>query len=119
VTEGGQEQTKKEGKGFAGLSSLVSYVDTTPPPAEAMKPAAVRGTGRPGMQVTQQQPSPRQQTYQETVQPASSGSSGGKWVLGIAAVIGVLWLVEQSGNSPTSHAPVSTFGTPRSSHSIS
>jgi hypothetical protein len=70
-----------------------------------MKPAAVQGTARPGMQVTQQLPSPRQQTYQETVQPPSSGSSGGKWVLGIAAMIGVLWLVEQSGKNPTAHEP--------------
>ena len=101
-----EEQKKGEGKGFAGLSSLVSDVDTTPPaPAPKKEPAAAAsGAGRPALQPAQPQPSQRQ-TYQEPTQAPSSGSSGGKWVLGIAAVIGVLWLIGQSGKSPTSPAP--------------
>jgi peptidoglycan hydrolase-like protein with peptidoglycan-binding domain len=105
VTGGKEEQKKGEGKGFAGLSSLVSDVDTTPPPAAKIEPAAAApGAGHPAPQPAQPQPSQRQ-TYQEPAQPPSSGSSGGKWVLGIAAVIGVLWLIGQSDKSTTSPTP--------------
>lgn len=106
---GEEEQKKEEGKGFAGLSSLVSDVDTTPPPAPKKEPAAAApSTGRPAPQPTQPQPSQRQ-TYQEPAQP-SSGSSGGKWVLGIAAVIGVLWLIGQSKKNTSS--PASSYSPP-------
>jgi len=105
VTGGEEEPKKGEGKGFAGLSSLVSDVDTTPPlAAKAELAAAAPGAGRPAPQSAQPQPSQRQ-TYQEPAQPLSSGSSGGKWVLGIAAVIGVLWLIGQSDKNTTSPAP--------------
>lgn len=107
MTGGEEEQKKGEGKGFAGLSSLVSDVDTTPPPAAKVEPAAAApGAGRPAPQPAQPQPQPSQrQTYQEPTQPPSSGSSGGKWVLGIAAVIGVLWLIGQSDKNTTSPTP--------------
>lgn len=107
MTGGEEEQKKGEGKGFAGLSSLVSDVDTTPPLAAKTEPAAAAtGGGRPSPQPAPLQPQPSQrQTYQEPAQPSSSGSSGGKWVLGIAAVIGVLWLIGQSDKSTTSPAP--------------
>ena len=103
---GEEEQKKGEGKGFAGLSSLVSDVDTTPPPAAKKEPpAAAPSAGRPASQPAQPQPQPSQrQTYQEPAQP-SSGSSGGKWVLGTAAVIGALWFIVQSDKSPTSPTP--------------
>lgn len=105
MTGGEEEQKKGEGKGFAGLSSLVSDVDTTPPPAAKIEPsAAAPGAGHPAPQPAQPQPSQRQ-TYQEPAQPPSSGSSGGRWVLGIAAVIGVLWLIGQSDKSTTSPTP--------------
>jgi hypothetical protein len=106
VTGGEDEQMKGKGKGFAGLSSLVSDVDTTLPPAAKTELAAsAPSTERPAPQAAQPQPSQQHQTYQEPAQPSSSGSSGGKWVLGIAAVIGVLWLIGQSDKSPTSPAP--------------
>ena len=106
---GGEEEQKKgEGKGFAGLSSLVSEVDTTPPPApKNEEPAAsAPNAGRPAPQPAQPQSQQSQrQTYLEPAQPSSGGSSGGKWVLGIATVIGVLWLIGQSDKSPSSSAP--------------
>jgi peptidoglycan hydrolase-like protein with peptidoglycan-binding domain len=106
---GEEEQKKGEGKGFAGLSSLVSDVDTTPPPAAKKEPpAAAPSAGRPASQPAQPQPQPSQrQTYQEPAQQ-SSGPSSGKWVLGIAAVIGVLWLIGQSNKNTTSPAPAYT-----------
>lgn len=96
-----------ERKGFAGLSSLVSDVGTSPPPAAKKEPTSTSGASSSPPPPTSQtaQPQPRQEeTYQDTPQP-SSGSSVGKWALGIAAVIGVLWLVGQSDKSPTSPAP--------------
>ena len=106
MTGGEEEQKKGEGKGFAGLSSLVSDVDTTPPPAAKAEPAvAAPSTERPAPQAAQPQPGQQHQTYQEPAQPSSSGSSGGKWVLGIAAVIGVIWLFSQANKNPTPPAP--------------
>lgn len=106
MTGGEEEQKKGESKGFAGLSSLVSDVDTTLPPAAKTESAAsAPSTERPTPQAAQPQPSQQHQTYQEPAQPSSSGSSGGKWVLGIAAVIGVLWLIGQSDKSSTSPEP--------------
>jgi len=108
VAGGEEEQKKEESKGFAGLSSLVSDVDTTPPPAPKKEElaAAAPSAGHPAPQPAQppSQQSQRQ-TYQEPSQPSSDGSSGGKWVLGIAAIIGVLWLIGQSNKPTSSPAP--------------
>jgi hypothetical protein len=106
---------KDESKGFAGLSSLVSDVDTSLPPAAKKEPASTSGASSspppPASQTAQPQPR-QQQTYQEPPKP-SSGSSGGKWVIGIAAVIGVLWLIGQSNKPTTSSAP--TYSPPEQS----
>lgn len=103
-----ENNKKNEGKGFAGLSSLVSDVDTTPlPPAPKTESAgATTSTGRPASQAAQPQPQQptQRQTYQEPPQP-SSGSSGGKWVLGIAVVVGLLWLIGQSSKNTPSLTP--------------
>ncbi len=111
-----EEKNKKdESKGFAGLSSLVSDVGTSPLPSAKNEPSNTSGASSSPPPPTSQtaQPQPRQEeTYQDTPQP-SSGSSGGKWVLGIAAVIGVLWLIGQSDKSPTSPAP--TYSPPAQS----
>ena len=107
-----EEQNNGEGKGFAGLASLVSDVDTALPPPDKKEPAGTSGTStsnpRPTAHTAQPQPQSSQpQTYREPPQPPS-GSSGGKWVFGIAAVIGVLWLIGQSNNSTTAPAPTYT-----------
>ena len=102
-----EEDKKDERKGFAGLSSLVSDVGTSPPPSAKKEPSNTSGASSspPPPTLQTDQPQPRQEeTYQDTTQP-SSGSSGGKWVLCIAAVIGVLWLIGQSDKSPVSPAP--------------
>lgn len=72
MTRGGEEEPKKgEGKGFAGLSSLVSDIDTMSPPLTRNKgPAATSAnTGRPISQPDQQQPSQRQ-GYEKPAQPS-------------------------------------------------
>ena len=106
---GGEEEPKKgEGKGFAGLSSLVSDVDTSPPPPPVPKKepaAAAPSVGRPGLQPAQPQPQPSQQrqTYQEPAQPPSGDSLGGKWLLGVVVVFGVLfWLLGLSNKNEDS-----------------
>lgn len=108
---------KDERKGFAGLSSLVSDVGTSPPPSVKQEPASTSGASSspppPTSQTAQPQPSQQHQTYHEPAQPPSSGSSGGKWALGIAAVIGVFWLIGQSDKSPSSPAP--TYSPPAQS----
>jgi hypothetical protein len=117
----GEDDKKKEGKGFAGLSSLVSDVDTTPPPPPpapkkepvAAAPSAGHSASQPAQPQPQPQPSQRQ-TYQEPAQPSSGGSSGGKWVLGIAAVIGVFWLIGES-NKTTTSSSTPTYSPPAQS----
>lgn len=109
MAAGEEEQNKGEGKGFAGLSSLVSDVNTTlQPPAkqEAAGSRALSSAERPtASQNAQPEPqATQQQPYQAPSQP-SSGSSAGKWVLGIAAVIGVFWLIGQGNKQSSSPAP--------------
>lgn len=103
-----ENNKKNEGKGFAGLSSLVSDVDTAPahPAPKTESAGSTTSTGRPASQAAQPQPQQptQRQTYQEPPQP-SSGSSGGKWILGIAAVVGLLWLIGQSNKNTPSPAP--------------
>ena len=120
-----ENNKKNEGKGFAGLSSLVSDVDTTPPPPAPKTESAgsTTSTGRPASQSAQPQPQQptQRQTYQEPPQP-SSGSSGDKWLLGLAAVVGLLWLIGQSDkNTPSpapAYSPPAQTAAPRSSSPI-
>ena len=114
MAAGEEEQKKGQGKGFAGLSSLVSEVDTTlPPPAKqdaGGTGASSRAERATASQNAQTRPQPAQpQPYQAPSQP-SAGSSTGKWVLGIVAVIGVIWLLGQSNKSPDSSSTRLSFG---------
>ena len=106
----GENDKKNEGKGFAGLASLVSDVDTTPPPPAKKEPAAAAPSAiHLAPQAAQPQPPPQPTQHQTHQAPAqsSSDSSGGKWLLGIIAVIGVIiWLVSHSDNTGTSTTPV-------------
>ncbi|MGO3742393.1 hypothetical protein, partial [Kerstersia sp.] len=101
----GENDKKNEAKGFAGLASLVSDVDTVPPPAAKKEPAATAPSAtHPPQQAAQ--PQPTQHQTQASVQ-SSSNPSGSKWLLGIIAVIGVLiWLASHSYDTGTSTSPV-------------
>lgn len=116
MARGEEEQNKANCRGFAGLSSLVSDVDTSlPPPAKqeaATSDAASNAERRAASESQQPEPQPKQQPYQAaSEQPYQapsqqpSGSSTGKWVLGAAVVIGVLWLTGEADKSPSSPAP--------------
>jgi hypothetical protein len=112
VAQGSNQEKKDSNKGFAGLSSMVS--ETADIPAmTAGKPrvadsASHRAPARPA-QAPAERPNP---PYQAPPQ-ASGGSSAGKW-WGAAVVIGLIWLVSQSGNK----SPVPIVSTPSSDSSL-
>ena len=112
MKDGEEERKTGDGKGFAGLSSLVSNVDMAPAPAEKAESIAAETISEtPSQQSAQAQPSLQHQGYQEHAQSPSTGSSVGKWVLGIASIIGVLWLIGLADKSSTSHPP--TYAQPK------
>lgn len=115
-----EKKQRDDGKGFAGLSSMVSDVDATvaSTPKQQQREASSSSTqqsspaARPGRQ--EQQPGATQQTYQAPAQPSGS-SSAGKWLFGIVAVIGLIWLVNESDNNSSSR---STYSPAPSSTSV-
>ena len=105
----GEDEQKGEGKGFAGLAALVSDVDTTllaPAKQGAAGSGSSSGAERPNAsQNAQIEPQPtQQQPYQAPSRP-SAGSSTGKWVLGVAAVFWVFWLIGEGNKQSSSPAP--------------
>ncbi len=97
------DKKKDTGTGFAGLSSMVSDVDdvvvSTPKQSQKATPEPTsKKSEEKSQQPKQTQTRPASQTYQEPAQP-SGGSSAGKWLLGIAVVIGLIWLANQSDNN--------------------
>jgi len=123
-----EEKKQEEGKGFAGLSSMVSDVDDVVDgaPKQSQKTHSEPAPEQPARKSTQQTQKtatkPAPQTYQAPAQP-SGGSSGGKWLIGIAVVIGLIWLANQSDNnrpSRSAYSPGSSTSTaPASQPSIS
>ena len=98
------ENDKKEEQGatgFAGLFSLVSDVDVTPPPATTNP---INNSSTSAAPIPPKQPSP-QQPYNPPQQPSLS-SSGRKWVVGVIIGIGVLLFVGQSGKNTSSRVPI-------------
>ena len=95
-------EKKEAGMGFSGLSSLVSDVDSviTGTKQEASRPSAddtgSLNTGTTSHSVPTAESEAARQPYQQAAQQPSGGSSTGKWLLGIGAVIGVLWLLSSS-----------------------
>lgn len=103
----GEEKPKKEeGKGFSGLSSLVSDVDTLLLSSAKPEATAAPVSSSPDPSTTSQDASPpappRQRQYPPVPPVPHSGGSAGKWLMGIAAVIGVFWLIGQAGNQSSS-----------------
>lgn len=102
------EEEKQQGdeKGFAGLSSMVSDVDVTvdstpKQPQRESSSSSTEQSSPAGHPERQEEPRPAQQSYQAPAQP-SGGSSAGKWLFGIVAVIGVIWAINQSDNNSSS-----------------
>ena len=93
-------------RGFSGLSSLISEVDrdeVKPPDGDKKHvapapraPAPNRASPTPERRVDQRSSSPKPQPGR----PPST-SSGFKWLVGIACVVGVVWWINESSNSST------------------
>jgi hypothetical protein len=97
------EQKKGEGKGFAGLSSLVSAVDMTAPPAAQKETTGIPGASSSTGHSAPHNAQPKPQPHQAPSQP--SFSSSGKWALGVLAVIGVIWFIGAPNEKHSSPAP--------------
>jgi len=103
VTTGDDNSEEQPGRGFAGLSSMLSDVDASASAASKGTPrdvsdtASERNTVSPRKQAkTPPSPPPFKPHTEPSVVPSLA-----KWVLGIAAVLGVLWLVGIANeNSP-------------------
>jgi peptidoglycan hydrolase-like protein with peptidoglycan-binding domain len=99
-----EDDKNKNAAGFAGLSSLVSDVEIgTDVPKSASATSASAKQEVPDEEqksaTSAQQSSQTQSTaqpYQAPTQP--SDNSGWKWVLGIGAVIAVIWMAAGSGS---------------------
>lgn len=104
---GVNDHKKKEAKGFAGLSDLVPDIDATTPPAVKSGPGASAGCEPAPHQTASSPPlakPPDQNRPQPAPPPPSPESSAGKWVLGIALVLGVLWLMGQADKNSSSRS---------------
>ncbi len=127
----GEDQQKQgEGRGFAGLSSLVSDVNLTllPPDKQAASGSGALSSAKPPTASENTQPRPQptpntqprpQPTHEHPVQEPSkptTGTSTGKWMLGIAAVVGVLWFIGAANKKPsstsTSYSPAARSAAP-------
>lgn len=109
-----EDDKNKNTAGFAGLSSLVSDVEIdTDAPKSVSAPHVITKQEPPkddqnSATKAQQggQPQPTAQTYQAPAQP--SGNSGWKWVLGIGAVIAVIWIAGSGNKNQTSPSSYSS-----------
>lgn len=112
MTEGSEHTKRGEAKGFAGLSSLASDIDAilTPPknpgPQNRTEPASSPARPVPTPVQSPQRSKPAQ-AYQAPPR-SPSGSSGMKWLLGIGAVVGVIWYSNASSQKPSSSIPAYT-----------
>lgn len=93
------EQEKKEAnRGFAGLSSLVSDVDSAL--ANAKKETSRISADTSGTQpAPPKKPESDQQPQQRVWAQPSGNPSARKWLLGIGAVIVILWLLSSGSGS--------------------
>ena len=125
---GDDKDKENEGKGFAGLSSLLADGDAKP--AESVtnagsvassapvESAAEKDQPQPPSVPQHQAPPPEtpppagqsqsieRPVSQVPVQASSGESSGSKWVLGIFAVIGAIWLFGRANEDTASSAHV-------------
>lgn len=129
---GDDDNKKKDGKGFAGLTSLGPDVDRTASAPKDDSVGTVASAIPSAPQSAQPQPSPlpsppapsappppptqppsRGQVHQEPAHPPDGESSVGKWVLGIGAVVVVFWLLNRPNDSTVS--PATTYSPPAQS----
>jgi hypothetical protein len=99
VSSGEAQEKRTEEKGFAGLSSMVSDVDATVVSASKHIAKAMDSTSQKSEQPNQSAHQERSRPPSQPSKPASSSSGGssiGAWLVGIAVVFGLIWIVNQS-----------------------
>ena len=115
VAQGEGQEKKDSSKGFAGLSSMVSDVDSTVAQPTRDSRAAATHTHGSSSAVDPHASAPEREVssrppYQASA-PPRGGASTGMWILGVGAVAGLIWLVSQSGERSSSTSPVYTSNT--------
>jgi hypothetical protein len=111
-----EENGKQDkGKGFAGLSSMVSDVEATiasiPKPRAESAENASPSNHQSREANRKEQHRPATQPYEAPTQP-SRGSSAGKWLVGITLVVGLFWLISELGNNRTFNPASSPSSSP-------
>ena len=117
---GADEQDRKEStKGFAGLSSLVSDVDATVSEASRNAEAPPHAADREATRTTAPQPSSPSSHPSHAYQApprSSGGGSTGKWIAGMAVVVGLILLASLSDKKRSDSSPA--YSSPSESQSV-
>lgn len=98
-----EKEKQTASKGFSGLSSLVSDVDSAVANAK-QESARPSGADAESVPASAEEPDVEHQPNRSATSQPPDVSSTGKWLLGIAAVIGMLWLF--SSGSEDKNIPV-------------
>lgn len=118
----------KDKKGFSGLSDLASEVSDVDEPIKSepkveAKPSTSKQPPQPQREKDTSEPEREPKSSPPPIETVSSGnntgSSGGKWILGIIGVAFVIWLINNGGqtNKKPSYNPPSSsqsYGYPQS-----
>lgn len=111
--ESDDQKKNEKGRGFAGLSSMVSDVETEVSSAkteDSHQPADVTEDTPPSRSLGKDEGGSG--LYQHPPQQSSSGSSGKKWLIGLVIFIGFIWMISNSGNKNSSS--LTSYSTPPS-----
>jgi peptidoglycan hydrolase-like protein with peptidoglycan-binding domain len=93
-------------KGFAGLASLASDVDIPPPPTKKVEsPAPANPSSQAGETTQRQTPSSRYRAPPQPTTGSTEGATAAKWILGILAGFGVLWVITSNNVKTETPAP--------------
>lgn len=112
---GEEEKKKGAGKGFAGLSSLVSDVDVSlsPPARQEKTDSGETANVPPNAQAGQR--AAQQESDQQASQP-STNSTLAMWLVGFAVLVGLILLIAQGGkqtpSQPAAYEPASQIAYP-------
>jgi len=105
----GEQQQSPAKSGFAGLGSMASDVDAVIRQAEhsANKRSSVRSAGSspPPSQRESSERSPAQETFYSGSPKPTGTSSAKKWLLGLGAAAGAIWLLSSLNDHPSQRRP--------------
>lgn len=115
MSSGLDKTPKVEVKGFAGLSSMVSDVGDEPSIEKRdVEPEPIRGASQPVEEAankTELQPQPQTRAIYQDPPKSNDGGFQGKWLIGIAVVVGLIWLASSSGKKSPEYPPAYSTST--------